>query len=424
MEIVYCDTCGKRIRSGEEQRKTEGGAMCFACANKPVEAKPVEAAAGALTKSGTLVQQRPASSTRQPLMHDSSAEMLKPDPRTINRRSALLSKPGKPPQAPNASGGNKSTVIAVLAGAAVLLVVVGVILAGGSSKPETRTARKQEDRAEAKTVSTPAPSPATPVAAPQRVEKTPPAAPPKTDEPSVGDIRESYARRVLDEMIQKEKAKTLSAFQFRKDLQGFVASYASTKAGKEGAELLKTLPEVEPPPETKPPVVTGDSKVVYFSAFETDEDMQSWGDGTKTAENPFGGAGTSLRLGPMSNNWFSAGTRYGGGWSGKHLPISPNAWVRFAYRFDKGNNFCVQIQEGTNFWQKHVFDLPQGKWQYYTIKFAEMENMTKDGPKAPPEGATVKAIMLFGGKDGVPITLTIDQMTLGDGPIPEEPKIP
>lgn len=434
MEILYCDTCGKRIKPGEETRQPEGKTLCPTCFPKSAASQ----AAAAASPSSSMALIRPGSSTQHPVAGQTPPTGdLSTEARTLNRRSTVApprsgrgatGPVGEAAPAGTANpGGNKTVVMAVLIGAAVVVVAVVAIVLGGGKPAKTAEKGKTEETAKPTAAAAmPKPSPALPVVTPV-VPKV--AAPTNTakEEPgtSVVDIREGFAKRTLDQLIAKEKSKELTAYSFRKELETFVASYGSTKAGQDGAALLKTLPVVAPPAEAAPPPVTGDSKVLFHCAFETEDETRFWNKGKKTAENAFGGSGTSWQFIPMSNGWFSIQSGFSLGWNGKDVKIGPNSWIRFAYRFDdRGDNVCLQILDGKgNLFEKHHFGMKKAQWSWATLKLSDFKNL-KNGPNPIPEGTPFMGMAFFGGKDGKECNLLIDQFTIGDGPPPPEPKDP
>ncbi|MBI3828123.1 MAG: hypothetical protein HY291_01315 [Planctomycetes bacterium] len=435
MEILYCDTCGKRIKPGEETRKPEGKTFCPACLPKSAAAQ----SAAVASPSGSLALVRPASSTQHPVAGQTPPTGdVSSEARALNRRSTVA-----PPRSGRAGAGaaeplpagnppgNKNAVMAVLIGAAVLVVaVVAIVLGNGGTNKSAKSSDKGKGEETSKSAVTPAlpkPTPAMPVVTPVEPKIPSPTATVKEDPgASVVDIREGFAKRTLDNLIAKEKSKELTAFSFRKELETFVANYGSTKAGQEGATLLRTLPVVAQPAEAAPPPVSGDSKVLFHCAFETEDETRFWSKGKKVTENAFGGSGSSWQLNPISGGWFSLESGVSLGWSGKDVKIGPNSWIRFAYRFDdRGDNVCLQILDGKgNMYEKHQFSLKKAKWSWATLKLSDFKNLTKDGPNPIPAGTPFMGMAFYGGKDGKECALLIDQFTVGDGPPPPEPQDP
>lgn len=244
MNIEYCQTCGLRIRdadfeSGAALRTQEGVAFCPQC--RPVRGK-------------SSAHRLASVSETSPLPRSVSSGHLR-DNRT-DAGPAHSKSAHQHAQAPVPRAIPPKVLIGGSVGVVVLLIIVVVLLNSGSTPPVKR-ALATKPSANLPVVSG---SPAIPpVVAGPDTTKTPDTSktgasstqlgPAKTD--SMEDMRESWARRVWDELRTNMDRNPGALWATQKGIRDFVGTYGSTTAGKEAAEFLKSK-SIELPPAPTP----------------------------------------------------------------------------------------------------------------------------------------------------------------------------
>ena len=298
MNLYYCETCGVRIADGDLPRGLDPG-------DERLKLCPKHRAKGSNLNVPVLSPEAKVGSN--PLM---------PPTRTT---SATRMKSQKAPQRPGEAAVPPGMTIKVVAGlGAVGLLVFVASLFSGKEKPtpsvssapdttrESAAAHSQSQTptiamrststsaavsverntatkmASLDTISPRAPAPLPkPVSAPEPVPApagaaadtksaapAPPPASPNTPmgfmSGDTGDIREELAQSHLQELIAQEKENKLSPRQLRSAYSKFIASNASTKAGRDADARLKALP---PPP----PVTVDNLKEGLVASWNWDE---------------------------------------------------------------------------------------------------------------------------------------------------------
>ncbi|MGD0088404.1 MAG: protein kinase [Planctomycetota bacterium] len=113
--------------------------------------------------------------------------------------------------------------------------------------------------------------------------------PPPATVPALEDTRETFAQHLVDDLQAEEKGGKIPLGELRYRYEQIARNHGQTKAGKEAAEKLKTLPE--PPPEPyRPPVL----------AFSLDRATLGKEDEKVTVSDLSGGKKTGVAAGAKS----------------------------------------------------------------------------------------------------------------------------
>ncbi|MBI3828124.1 MAG: hypothetical protein HY291_01320 [Planctomycetes bacterium] len=410
-EIVYCDGCGKRIREGDGRNAVEGKVFCSACGAKAVTSTahhplPADITARTGTSGRAESQARIAGSSR---------------------RSVATPSKGQKTNTPAESGPNKTVYIAGGAGMLVLLVVLFMLLGKGETPDSKKTVKAAQ-------------TPATPISNPDtqltHAPATPPAQPSNPEPsaaktaaaedpgPSIEDIREGYARRKLDDAAAKEKAKSLTPEAYRAELQGLVASHGSTKAGKEAAEILKNLPPPAPKAEAKttaasdgPKAADGPYKTLFRWSGDAGAGAAAWTRGSKDEKTVPAGKAFSWQSESTTIGWFTLISTIS--FRDQNVKLSKDSWIRIHYRLDGGKYLCFHSAIGDQLLEKHFAGLPEGKWGWLGFKVADFtRDIHTDAPPKDWSGANWIGSTIYGHTERKPGTLWIDEVVIGDGPLP------
>lgn len=299
MQIIYCDTCGMRIpeadlQSGAALREDSQRAFCVQCS---------------LTQKGTKLLARPP--TRE------NAVLARPaKPATGATQRPAVSRSGSAPA--SARNSNKLWIALGLGASAIGLAL---ILFAARGKPVSN-------------IETPAPPPAPAaglgnVSAPNtaRLGDKPQTAPPDTvaltrpppaekkPEAGIDDIRESFAKRKWAEI--KAEAETSGAKgMIRTKVRNFSSTYATTAAGKEAAEFLKSMSANDPPPPG------ANVFAIYTRDFKNAVPAPGW----RYLWNQNGPIGDESKYAPLV--WNESRDQYSG--DPKNYPGGPSAWARLS----------------------------------------------------------------------------------------------
>ncbi|MCZ7648768.1 MAG: hypothetical protein M5U26_26505 [Planctomycetota bacterium] len=447
MQIIFCDLCGKRIQDEQPQPAAEEKSYCVECNQKRTQTMPT----APLSPSAAGLMPPPRTGVAEAVGKRTGAQ-------TTTRkgvRATPVAAGASVRGAHAAEGPSPGKLIALGAGALVLLIGGFLIFAGGSPSSTQHTARatdasKQLDlssgSASNTNLTTPVRSepggerkvefkkPAPAVTAPTEALET--SKPAETANAGIGDIREQYARKQLDEIRKAFDEGKEHAYYVRQRLEQFVQGNGSTKAGQDGAKLLAQTPEVEPPPPPKELVVVkepaqepgatatpelGAAKVLFAVTQDRAEDETCYRNGEKDTTEVYSGKLFSWKAKKIENpTWFSSSVSIN---FKDHPAVTDQSWMQVAVKLDGASNLCFHSgYSGGAIFEKHVTGQPQGKWFWVTIKMSDFTRDIKKGPNSHPvAGMTCSGTTIYAGTKGLPCTLWLGPVIFGDGPVPATP---
>lgn len=413
VEIIYCDGCGKRIREGDSKSAVEGKVFCSPC--------------GVKAAASTAHHPLPADITARTAgagKAESQSKIAGPPRRAASPASkAQKDAPALEP------GPNKTVYIGVGAGVLLLMVVLFIVL--GKSAPQD----SKNTAAASTAVKTP-PAATAPATSPDpkltHATATPPAPGPaaaKTSAeepaPSIEDIREGYARRKLDEVAAKEKAKSITQEAYRTELQNLVSSHGSTRAGKVAAELLKNLPPPEPKtaaktaPAGEHPKTASDGpyKALFHWTANAETGAAVWTRGSKDEKTASEGKTYSWQSESATIGWFTLVSTIS--FRDQNVKLSKESWIRIHYKLSGGHHLCFHSAIGSQLLEKHFSKLPEDKWVWLGFKVADFtRDIRTDAPPKDWAGTCWIGTTIYSHTDRKPGILWIDELIIGDGPLP------
>lgn len=296
MFIHYCDGCNVRVDNDECVNVGEK-VFCKTCAEKAgvkSAGSGVRASGSGLHSSGSgsvrpMSGGRPSGSGlhRSGIQSSGSAANARRSPPTGNRQVVTATRPAAPragsSQMRSAVRGapaqdNSKLAVMSLAAAGVILAVLGLILMMRKPKAPSEPEKPDVEKVDAQQLEKKT-SPAEPVKTPG-APNNPPAvkndpkpvvveAPAKpAAEVDMSDIREGAAAREYARILDAEKDPKTNPMELRRKFERFISTYRSTKPGKEAAEKLKTLPELQQrPPDNAEKAEPGIQAKVFEKTF-------------------------------------------------------------------------------------------------------------------------------------------------------------
>jgi hypothetical protein len=294
MFIHYCDGCNVRVDNDECVNVGEK-VFCKACAEKAGVKSPgsgIRAPGSGLHGSGSgrpMSGGRPSGSGlhRSGIQSSGSAANARRSPPTGTRQVVTAARPAAAragsSQMRSAVRGapaadNSKLAVMSLAAAGVILAGLGLVLMmRGKPKPPTEpdkpdVANVDAQQPEKKTnPNEPVKTPVAPVNPPTMVKTDPkpveaPAKP--AAEVDMSDIREGAAMREWTRIVEAEKDPKTNPMELRRKYERFISSYRSTKPGKEAAEKLKAMPEMQQrPPDVADKAEPGIQAKIFEKTF-------------------------------------------------------------------------------------------------------------------------------------------------------------
>jgi len=307
MQIVYCDKCGVRvpeqdIAAGTAVQTTQGQCVCAQCA------------------AATPQRQTPAKPPVRPATRE--AQPVRVGRATTGAAHAVSSRAPEAPAAFAAAKKSSNTVPIIVGG---VLGIFGLIMIMMALAGRGKTSARPEPP---KTVSPDQPKtikPEQPKVPERKTEVVQPKFEPVKPEPekkelapaaAIDDIRESYAKRKWADLKTAVERGSLSPRSAYRQVRDFVGTYASTAAGKDAAEFLKTLKTDDPPPPPGKGVV---------AQYGRDFKQNTPGPGWRYMWNEGGAVGTAANYKDMV--WNDGRQGYAGG--PQQYPVGgPAAWAR------------------------------------------------------------------------------------------------
>jgi hypothetical protein len=139
--------------------------------------------------------------------------------------------------------------------------------------------------------------------------------------------------------------------------------------------------------------------------------------GTKESSQTPNGTGFSVKAAPNNNDYFLTKIELR-----PSVNLGNNSWVRMLCRLEGTTAICFHSSIGDAVYEKYVTNQPKNKWIVVAFRIAEYAKcITRDGTM-PPAGTRFNGTAIFGCKTGGDAVFYIKEFTLGDGPMPEDPK--
>lgn len=289
-------------------------------------------------------------------------------------------------------------------------------------------------------------------------------APDKLQAQSADEFRENYARRRLDELLAMEQKGSLKPADLRKRASDLATGYGNTAAGKEAAEKLKSLNEgsavagggasatvekqktgapntaavdnttIHPAEQAKlllgnapdapaataaTPLVDVPTRILWKNAFDAEDDWKVVS-GTRETAQTRSGAGMAVRSEPVSPGYFTA--RIDLKFSNAPLKLGANSWIKFTYRTQGTADICFHIGIGNAMYEKFMFGIQPGKWKTTSFHFNQFGKcITRKNDSQPEPNSDLQGITMFlGGPNAAGASVVLDDVVIGDGPIPDE----
>jgi len=289
--------------------------------------------------------------------------------------------------------------------------------------------------------------------------------PDKIQAQSADEFRENYARRRLDELLAMEQKGSLKPADLRKRASDLATGYGNTAAGKEAAEKLKSLNEgsavagggasatVEkqktgspnngavdnttihpaeqaklllggdaPAPEVPAAAAApdaGETRILWKNSFDAEDDWKIV-DGSRETAQTRSGAGMAVRSESVSSGYFTA--RITLKFNNAPLKLGPNSWLKFSYRTQGTADICFHIAIGGAVYEKFMFGIQPGKWKTTSFHFNQFGKcITRKNDSQPAPNSDLQGLTMFlGGPNAAGASVVLDDVVIGDGPIPDE----
>lgn len=282
-------------------------------------------------------------------------------------------------------------------------------------------------------------------------------APEKMQAQKQDDFRENYARRRLDELMLNEQKGTLKPAELRKRVSDLASGYSNTAAGKDAAEKLKALNDGAPSQAASAPAMVAKqqaavsktavaengihpaeqaklllgnanvdpgtpepeaTRILWKNSFDAEADWANVS-GTRETAQTSGGTGMAVRSEPIPSGYFVA--RIELKFSNVPLKLGANSWVKLAYRTQGTADICFHVAIGGAVYERFMFGILPGKWKTTSFRLNEFGKcITRKNESQPAPNSELSGITMFlGGANAAGASVLIDDVLIGDGPIPE-----
>jgi hypothetical protein len=248
---------------------------------------------------------------------------------------------------------------------------------------------------------------------------------------------EERARKTLQELLAKADVMIGDNTEKIALLEGFLTEFGESQAAAKARAKIEEwknagkAPEPKPEPVVEPkqldpvpepkktePVAPAVTQVLYKCSFDTAREQSAKTTGSLDDQEAYGGKGVSIKSDPVLKTWHTAvlGVR-----PPEPVKVGENTWVRFACKLDGASNLMIHSGIGKGMFERHVYNVPQGKWTWITIKMSDYTRDIFKGPnKQPVPGTDFNGTAIMAGANSAPCTLHVDEFMIGDGPVPKD----